>query len=161
MRTRFLSLTFIVASVAAPTFAQPIPVPKSLATSAEIQAAITKAQTDRKGNAAQVTEPLASVPPYRINLEYRFAKNPPSVHDTEYELFYFVDGSGILTLGGTLVDAKRTNANNQRGSEIQGGTEIPVSKGDVYIVPQNTPHMLTPIGGPLIDLSLHMPGSPK
>ena len=89
----------------------------------------------------------------------RFGKNPPSIHNTEDELFYFVDGSGILTLGGTLVGAKRTNANNQRRSEIQGGTEIRVSKGDIYIVPQNTPHMLTPAGGLLIDLSLHLAGS--
>jgi mannose-6-phosphate isomerase-like protein (cupin superfamily) len=161
MHIRFLSLTLLVTCAAAPTFAQPIPPLKSLATSTEIQSAIAKAQTDRKGDAAQVTEPLASVPPYRINLEYRFAQNPPSIHDTQNELFYFVNGSGILTVGGTLVDAKRTNANNQRGSGIQGGTEIPVSKGDIYIVPQNTPHMLTPTGGPLIDLSLHLPGSPK
>ena len=85
-----------------------------------------------------------------------------SIHDIQNELFWdFVNGSGILTVGGTLVDAKRTNGNNQRGSGIQGGTEIPVSKGDIYIVPQNTPHMLTPTGGPLVDLSLHLPGSPK
>lgn len=161
MHARFLCLMLVVASIGGPAFAQPTLAPKPLVTSAEIQAAITKAQTERKDDSAQVTELLASVPPYRINLEYRFAQNPPSIHDTQDELFYFVGGSGILTLGGTLADAKRTNANNQRGSGIQGGTDISVSKGDIYIVPQNTPHMLTPVGGPLIDLSLHLPGSSK
>jgi mannose-6-phosphate isomerase-like protein (cupin superfamily) len=161
MRAQFLGLTLAITVVAVPAFAQSALPLKTLATSTEVQAAIAKAQTDRKGDAAQTNEPLASVPPYRINLEYRFTKNPPAIHDTEDEVFYFVEGSGILTVGGTLVDAKRTNATNQGGSGIQDGTEVHVSKGDIYIVPQNTPHMLTPIGGPLIDLSLHLPGSPK
>ncbi len=62
------------------------------------------------------------------------------MHETEAELFYVIDGSGVVVLGGKLTGEKRTNAHNLSGDAIEGGESRKVAKGDVFIVPQGEPH---------------------
>ena len=160
MRMRLLAFTLVALAIAPQAFAQMAPpaAMKLLATSADVQALIAKAKADRKDGQIQVSEEILQLAPYRVSLEYRALANLPAIHEKDNELFYILEGSGTLTVGGTLVDSKRTNPTNLSGSAIQGGTEIRLSKGDFYIVPQNTPHMMAPIGGPVVDMSLHLPG---
>ena len=51
----------------------------------------------------------------------------------------------------------RTNAENLSGAGIAGGQAQPVAKGDVVIVPENTPHWFNTINGSLVMISLHVP----
>lgn len=81
------------------------------------------------------------------------------MHEKEAELFYVLDGSAILTTGGKLTEEKRTNAENLTGTGIEGGKNQAVAKGDVVIVPENTPHWFSKIDGTVVLMSLHVPRS--
>ena len=60
--------------------------------------------------------------------------------------------------GGKLVDEKRNNANNLGGPSIAGGNSQAVVKGDMLIVPANTPHQVIPTGGaPIVLMTMHVP----
>ena len=155
MRLRVLILPILL--IAGPSCAQTPPPPmKLLADSASTQALILKEKAEIKPGQAFVSEPLVVLAPYTVNLDYRALPGAPSVHETEAELFYVVEGRGTLTVGGTMTDPKRTNATNLAGAGITGGTDYSLSKGDLFFVPQGVPHMWVPMGGPVIDLSLHV-----
>jgi mannose-6-phosphate isomerase-like protein (cupin superfamily) len=55
-----------------------------------------------------------------------------------------LEGTGNIVTGGKLVDEKRNNANNLGGSSIAGRNSQAVVKGDMLIVPANTPHQVIP-----------------
>lgn len=132
------------------------PADKTFTSSAEIQQLIAHARQVHKAEPT-IVQPLLSLAPYRANLEYRTATGPAAVHEKEAELFYVIEGSGTLITGGKLREEKRTNPTNLSGSGIDGGQSRAVSKGDVLIVPENTPHQYVDIKGELILMSLHVP----
>ena len=81
-----------------------------------------------------------------------------SVHETEAELFYVIDGAGTLVTGGKLKEEKRTNAENLTGSAIEGGVSKRVAKGDWILVPAGVPHQYPAVeAGGLTLMSLHLP----
>ena len=85
-----------------------------------------------------------------------------SVHETEAELFYVLDGAGTLVTGGKLKEEKRTNAENLTGSGIEGGVSKKVSKGDWIMVPAGVPHQYPSVdAGGLTLMSLHLPNKPN
>ena len=124
---------------------------------AELEAAIGKLPADRPNGTVQVFR-LEGAKPYSVGVEHRL--NMPqtaSVHETEAELFYVIDGSATLTTGGTLVDETR-NGTNLSGKGITGGTDMKVAKGDFVIVPEGVPHQLTKIDGTALTwMSFHLP----
>ena len=131
---------------------------KTFAGSQEVQRLIAHAREIHKAEPT-IVQPLLSLAPYRANLEYRTATGPAAVHETEAELFVVLEGSGTLTTGGKLKDEKRQNPTNLQGSGIDGGQSRTVSKGDILIVPEGSPHQYSDIKGELILMSLHVPRS--
>jgi mannose-6-phosphate isomerase-like protein (cupin superfamily) len=129
---------------------------KTFTSSQEVQRLIAHAREIHKSEPT-IVQPLLSLAPYRANLEYRTATGPAAVHEKEAELFYVIEGSGTLTTGGKLKDEKRQNPSNLQGSGIDGGQSRTVSKGDVLIVPEGSPHQYSDIKGELILMSLHVP----
>jgi mannose-6-phosphate isomerase-like protein (cupin superfamily) len=110
--------------------------------------------------------PLASVPvfkmgPFNVNVEHRLGApanaQQASVHGTEAELFYMIDGTATLVTGGSLIDGMQTAPNEQRGKGIQNGKEQKMSKGDFMMVPAGVPHWFTNIQGQITEFSLHLP----
>jgi|SRR5271163_1166669 len=152
---RLLIAVFGVATVA---FAQQ-PAIKTYTSAADATAMIAKAKKERKSNQANFIQPLLQAAPYSVNLEYRVkgVDAAPNVHETEAEVFYVVEGSSTLTTGGKLRDEKRTNATNRTGTAIEGGTARRVSKGDFFLVPENTPHGFTESADAFVLMSLHVP----
>ena len=130
---------------------------KTFASSADVTALTAKAKADLKEGQMVVAEPILSLPPYRVNLEYRVGAAPASVHEKEAEMFYAIQGSGTLVTGGKLVNEKRTNAENLTGTGIEGGQSRAMSKGDYVIVPENTPHWFNSVDGSLVLMSIHVP----
>jgi mannose-6-phosphate isomerase-like protein (cupin superfamily) len=61
-------------------------------------------------------------------------------HDHTNHVFVMVDGEATLVVGGTMVDPKRTAADQMRAPSLQGGTTYHMSKGDVITIPAKTPH---------------------
>jgi mannose-6-phosphate isomerase-like protein (cupin superfamily) len=159
MRVKMLAVGFLTASAVVFGQAAAPPPPaamNNMATSADVQALIAKAKSEIKPGDAMKGYTIVSLAPYTVGLEYRVGIVPPSVHENQAELFYVLEGSGTLTMGGTLVNEKRTNPSNLGGTAIQGGTNYSLSKGDFFLVPEGQPHMWTPVGGPLVDMSLHL-----
>jgi len=61
-------------------------------------------------------------------------------HDRTNHVFLFVEGEATLVVGGTMVNARRTAADQMRAPSAQGGTTYHVTKGDVITIPAKTPH---------------------
>lgn len=130
---------------------------KTFAASGDVAALVTKAKAERRPDQALVAQPLLQLAPYNVNIEYRTAVANAAVHEREAELFYVIDGAGTVVTGGTLVAPNRTNADNLTGTGISAGTSRHVAKGDVVLVPENTPHWFSAIEGSLTLMSLHLP----
>jgi len=161
MRPQLLAFTFLAAMAASSALAQQASPPKTFMNSKEIMGLIDKAKADRKGDAPLVAEPILSLAPYRAQLEYRPGTSPAAVHEKDAELMVVLEGAGNIVTGGKLVDEKRNNANNLGGSSIAGGNSQAVVKGDMLIVPANTPHQVIPTGGaPIVLMTLHVPHPP-
>ena len=163
MRLQFLAFMFLATAVASSALAQQAAAPsmKTFMHNKEIMGLIDKAKADRKGDAPLVAEPILSMTPYRAQLEYRPGTSPAAVHEKDAELMVVLEGTGNIVTGGKLVDEKRTNANNLGGPSIAGGNSQAVVKGDMLIVPANTPHQVIPTGGaPIVLMTLHVPHPP-
>jgi mannose-6-phosphate isomerase-like protein (cupin superfamily) len=162
MRVTRLVLTLLAAAVASGAAAQQAAPPmRTFLDNKEIMALVDKAKADRKGDAPLVAEPILSLAPYRAMLEYRPGTSPAAVHEKDAELMVVLEGTGNIVTGGKLVDEKRNNANNLGGSSIAGGNSQAVVKGDMVIVPANTPHQVIPTGGaPIVLMTLHVPFPP-
>jgi mannose-6-phosphate isomerase-like protein (cupin superfamily) len=156
-----LALPIVAMTIAASAArAQPAaPATKTYSSAADVAALLAKAKADHKDGQPTVIENILSLAPYSANLEYRTAVGPAAVHEREAELFYVLDGSGTLTTGGKLTNEKRANAGNLTGTGIEGGNSRAVAKGDVVIVPENTPHWFSAINGTIVLMSLHVPRS--
>lgn len=156
---RFVALALAAILFSAGAFAQGAPaMMKTFIGNADIPALIAKAKADRKGDQPLVIVPMASVAPYNVNLEYRPGTSPAAVHEKDAEIMYVLEGSGAIVTGGKLVDEKRTNAANLNGTSIADGKSQAVVKGDLLIVPENTPHQVIPGGGaPIVLMTLHVP----
>ena len=132
---------------------------KEFASAADVQAMIAKAKNDRKDGQAIVNQNILRLAPYQANLEYRASVGPASVHETEAEMFYVVDGTATMITGGKLVGETRTNAENLSGTAIEGGSSRSVGKGDFIMVPEKTAHWFSKIDGVLVLMSIHLPHS--
>ena len=101
---------------------------------------------------------LIRLAPYNVNMELRKMGQAASVHETEAELFFVIDGAGTLVTGGKLIEERRTNAENLSGTGIEGGVTKRVSKGDWILVPAGEPHQFPAVEGSGLRLmSLHLP----
>jgi hypothetical protein len=67
----------------------------------------------------------------------------------ETEIYYILDGAGVLVTGGILVDPypSETAATSVRGTAIEGGVSRRVKSGDVIIIPGRVPHWWSSLEG--------------
>src|ERR1700743_84521 len=158
MRRFVVAAIAAIASCAAAQAADAPAAMKGFTSSDEVTALIAKAKADRKGEQPLVSGPILSLAPYRASLEYRPAQAAAGGPEKDAEVMFVIDGAGTIVTGGTLVDEKRTNAANLNGTSIKDGKSQAVTKGDLLIVPENTPHQVIPGGGaPIVLMTLHVP----
>jgi len=62
------------------------------------------------------------------------------IHDASDDVYYVLDGTATLTLGGTLESPKEIEPGEWRGPKITGGQRVEIAKGDLIVVPRGTPH---------------------
>jgi mannose-6-phosphate isomerase-like protein (cupin superfamily) len=62
------------------------------------------------------------------------------LHDASDDVYYVLDGSATLVLGGKLDAPKETDPGEWRSPRIVDGKTIEIKKGDLVIVPRGTPH---------------------
>lgn len=62
------------------------------------------------------------------------------LHDASDDVYYVIDGSATLILGGTLDTPREVEPGEWRGPRIIGGKTVQAAKGDLIVVPRGTPH---------------------
>jgi mannose-6-phosphate isomerase-like protein (cupin superfamily) len=137
----FLLLIASSAKAQAPTAATDI-------TAAQVQAFIKDAPRDRNSD-----RPMRVIDAggYRVGVfgVFRPKGTPPNatVHQTNVsEVYYVLEGAGMLVTGGTLkkpATPRQSNLGNWTdvaSDGIDGGTSRRIAKGDVVIIPGGVPH---------------------
>jgi hypothetical protein len=99
---------------------------------------------------------------FRARLEYHKA-GPKSTtvqfraNPNDAELLVVIDGSGTITFGSSLADATPSSNGSFVGKSLVGALSYKLAKGDVVLLPENSPHAITEVEGKLVMLSLHLP----
>ena len=145
----------IAAASAAPVIAQ-TPDPTAFATPADVQALVRSMDREMKPGQIFAMKPLVRAGISVASVELWKGPGKPAVHPTDAEYAIVVAGAGVLVSGGTLVDAKVTNAGLTEGSRIEGGTSRPLAPGDVIMVPAGVPHAFG-VDGKLALLGIKLP----
>ena len=111
----------------------------------ELGAALQKA-IDRGG---MTSGAIANTDQYRINLVRRVAPAGALAHAGNTELHYITEGAGTLVTGGTIVRPAGGGS-----ATIQSGETRRVTKGDVIVIPANTPHWYKEVEGTITYLEV-------
>jgi mannose-6-phosphate isomerase-like protein (cupin superfamily) len=143
----------VPANPAAPANAEP----RTFISAAEIGERIAKADAAAKAHTQFNGGPLLLQGQFKANLEYHdTAATSVNVHENDAELFVVIEGTGTMTLGGTLINPTR-NGSNLQATAAQGGVPYKLVKGDMILIPVNTAHSVTQVDGKLVLMSMHLP----
>jgi mannose-6-phosphate isomerase-like protein (cupin superfamily) len=83
---------------------------------------------------------FVTAPNLSVTIAHRDGPGMVEVHDKETDTFYVLGGAATVVTGGTMVGGKVTGPGQQRGTDISGGKEQHVMKGDVMVIPAGVPH---------------------
>jgi mannose-6-phosphate isomerase-like protein (cupin superfamily) len=133
---------------AAPPPAPPAPPPGSPGTFKSASELAEVLRTASPTAAGMTTSPVSNTDQYRINLVHRSKPAGALAHAGNTELHYIVEGSGTVVTGGTIVRGEGT------GATIQGGESRRVVKGDVIVIPANSPHWYSAVDGEITYLEV-------
>lgn len=84
---------------------------------------------------------------YMVHTSRRDKPGLAEIHSLDTDIIYVLEGRATFVTGGTAVDAKQISPNEIRGSRVEGGVTRQLSKGEVIIVPNNTPHWFKEVNG--------------
>lgn len=65
------------------------------------------------------------------------------LHDASDDVYYVLDGTATLTVGGKLDSPREIEPGEWRSPTINGGQTFQITKGDLVVVPRGTPHQRT------------------
>ena len=84
---------------------------------------------------------------YMVHTSRRDQPGLAEIHTLDTDIIYVMEGTATFVTGGTAVEAKEIAPNEIRGARIDGGETRKLSKGEVVVVPRNTPHWFKEVGG--------------
>ena len=84
---------------------------------------------------------------YMIHTSRREKPGMAEIHTLDTDIIYVMEGTATFVTGGTAADTKEIEANEIRGSRIEGGETRQLVKGDVIVVPSGTPHWFKEVSG--------------
>ena len=113
----------------------------------ELTAVLIKAT---QATPAMSSSAVANTDQYRINIVRRGKGAGAIAHAGNTEVHYIIDGSATFVTGGTIARAAGAGAL----SEIQGGVSQHVAKGDVVVIPENSPHWYKEVAGSITYLEV-------
>jgi glc operon protein GlcG len=85
---------------------------------------------------------------YMVHASRREKPGQAELHTQDADIIYVLDGTATFVTGGTVVDGKNIAADEIRGASIANGETRMLKKGDVIIVPNNTPHWFKETSNP-------------
>ena len=65
------------------------------------------------------------------------------LHDASDDVYYVLDGTATLILGGRLDSPREIEPGEWRSPKINDGQTFQLTKGDLIVVPRGTPHQRT------------------
>src|SRR5947207_3001462 len=93
--------------------------------------------------------PLARGVNYKVDASHRDEPGVVEVHTRDTDLIYMLEGTATLVTGGAVIDAKTIEPEEIRGRESRGGETRTITKGDVVVIPNGTPHWFKEVNGPI------------
>lgn len=84
---------------------------------------------------------------YTVMAARRDKGGEAEVHAKDTDVFYIIEGTAEFVTGGTVIDPKETAPGETRGSGVRGGVARTLNKGDVIVIPPNTPHWFREVRG--------------
>ena len=127
LATMIAMTTLGSASEQKPADAKPAPV-STIIKAADLTAAFVK------------TKSFLETPEYRISTARREGPGDVEIHTVDTDIFYVVEGTANVVLGGEIVEPKTVSNNEIRGTSIRGGETKTLSAGDMIIIPNTVPH---------------------
>ena len=101
-------------------------------------------EVERKLQADNKTEELIGGAGMQLRVAIQHEKNKvdaaAELHDASDDVYYVLEGSAVLMLGGKLDSPREVQPGEWRSPHITGGQSFEVKKGDLIIVPRGTPH---------------------
>jgi len=89
-------------------------------------------------------EDLIGGPGMQLRVAIQHEKNrtgaAAELHDASDDVYYVLEGSATLVLGGKLDAPQEIEPGEWRSRNITGGHTVEIKKGDLVIVPRGTPH---------------------
>jgi len=125
---------------APPAPAAPAPGAPATYKSAKELADVLKAAAANPGG--MTSSAVSNTDQYRINVVHRVKPAGALAHAGNTELHYIIDGAATVVTGGQIVRGAPASE-----STITGGVTQKVAKGDVVIVPANSPHWYSAVDG--------------
>jgi mannose-6-phosphate isomerase-like protein (cupin superfamily) len=104
----------------------------------EIDVAMTMVKSGGGSEDYQAGVSLVVRPQGQVSANY-------AIHDDVAEVYYVIEGTGRMKLGGTITDWNRRpvsieNGQGSRGTVAVGAQDMTIQKGDMLIIPAGTPH---------------------
>jgi glc operon protein GlcG len=93
--------------------------------------------------------PLLEIANYKVHASHREGSGLVEVHTRDTDIIYMLEGTATLVTGGTVIDSKTVEPEEIRGRESRGGESRVITKGDVVIIPNGTPHWFKEVKGPI------------
>jgi len=94
--------------------------------------------------AASKVNPQTGMSPQRFMdsafMMYREKSSGAEAHTGSADFIIVNDGTGMIVIGGKIVNGKLDRPGEIRGDSIEGGTPYPVKAGDTLYVPRNAAH---------------------
>ncbi|HET8677252.1 MAG TPA: heme-binding protein [Blastocatellia bacterium] len=115
-------------------------------------AAATVTYFDNKSVAAAFSKGAALVDGtdrnYMVHASHRDQAGLAEVHTKDTDIIYVLEGTATFVTGGTVVDQKTVAPDEIRGTAIRDGEQQRLTRGDVVVVPNGTPHWFQEVKGP-------------
>lgn len=84
---------------------------------------------------------------YRVMAAHRTTPGCAEIHVKDTDIFYILDGTATIITGGKIADEYNEDPDEIRGKSIEGGQSQRLSKGDLIVIPQGTPHWIEKVEG--------------
>ena len=91
---------------------------------------------------------LVSEAGFRVNASRRDGPGEAEVHLGDTDIFYVLQGHATVVTGGQVVQPRNLSATEVRGTELSGGEERRIGKGDVITIPRGVPHWFKQVDAP-------------
>lgn len=160
--TAILGLSTLFVLAAPPAFSQAAPAKDATVVVSADQQTVAKAQ---KNNRYDAVLTVVDAGKYNISVALTHHESPTpnaSAQNDVAQIYIVTSGSGVLTSGGTIPDAKPSTNSGlpvgpaTGGPTIQGGISRKMGPGDFAIIPPNTPHSWTEVDPPLNVLAVRV-----